>query len=85
MKDIKFYRDKYNEVGLFAPTAEYHSPKLPGQGDVNWGSVISALNDIRYDGPVVLEIEDRAYEDCLEDKLESILLSRDYMRQFIRS
>ncbi len=85
VKDIKFYRDKYNEVGLFAPTAEYHSPKLPGQGDVNWGSVISALNDIRYDGPVVLEIEDRAYEDCLEDKLESILLSRDYMRQFIRS
>ena len=85
VKDIKFYRDKYNEVGLFAPTAEYHSPKLPGQGDVNWGDVVSALNDIRYDGPVVLEIEDRAYEDCLEDKLESILLSRDYMRQFIRN
>ncbi len=85
VKDIKFFHDKYDEVGIFAPTAEYHSPKLPGQGEINWGAVVSALNDVGYQGPVVLEIEDRAYESCLEDKLDSILLSRDFMRQFIRS
>lgn len=84
VKDIKFYHDKYNEVGLFAPTAEYHSPKLPGQGDTDWGAVISALNDINFSGPIVLEIEDRAYESCLQDKLDSIIISRDFMSQFIR-
>ena len=71
-------------MGLFAPTAEYHSPKLPGQGDTDWGAVISALNDINYSGPIVLEIEDRAYESCLQDKLDSIIISRDFMSQFIR-
>jgi len=84
VKDTKFYPDKYNEVGMFGYTSDYQAPKLPGQGDVNWGDVMSALNDIGYKGPVVLEVEDRAYEETLEDRLESILLSRDYMHQFLR-
>lgn len=84
VKDVKFYPEKYNEGGIFAPPSDYQSPKLPGQGDINWGSVVSALNDVGYDGPLVLEIEDRAYEGSLEDKLESILVSRDYIRQFVR-
>lgn len=85
IKDAKFYPDRYAEVGIFAPPLDYHTPKLPGLGDIKWGSVIAALNDIGYEGAVVLEIEDRAYEKTLEDRLESILLSRDYMRQFIRT
>ena len=84
IKDAKFYQDKYNNAGVFAPPLDYHAPKLPGLGDINWGGVISALNDIKYKGAIVIEIEDRAYEESLEAKLDSILLSRDFMRQYTR-
>lgn len=84
IKDAKFYQEKYDEVGMFAPPLDYHAPKLPGQGDINWSEVIAALNDIRYKGAVVIEVEDRAYEDTLQDRLDSILLSKAYMNQFVR-
>lgn len=84
IKDAKFYKDKYDSAGIFAAPLEYHAPKLPGLGDIKWGQVITALNDIQYTGAVVIEVEDRAYEGTLETRLQSILLSRDFMRQYIR-
>ncbi len=83
-KDAKFYQDRYDKAGIFAPPLEYHAPKLPGQGDIQWGRIMAALNDAGYKGAFVIEVEDRAYEDTLEDRLESILLSRDFLRQYIR-
>ena len=85
VKDAKFYKDKFDDVGPFANPLAYHSPKLPGQGDLDWGKIVSAMNDIRYNGPMILEIEDKAYEDTLENKINAILLSRDFMRQYIRN
>lgn len=84
IKDAIFYQDKYNEVGMFAAPLEYHAPKLPGLGDINWGKTFAALTDIGYKGCAVIEVEDRAFEDTLEDRLDSIRLSRDYSRQFVR-
>ena len=83
IKDSKFYPDKYNEVGIFAAPLEYNAPKLPGLGDINWGKVISALTDIHYRGCAVIEVEDRSFEDSLEDRLYSVALSKNYMRQYI--
>lgn len=84
IKDAKFYEDKYNEAGIFAAPLEYHAPKLPGLGDIKWGEVIAALNDVRYEGAVVIEVEDRAYEDTLQDRLDSILLSKTFINQYVR-
>ena len=83
IKDIKFFADRYDDVGMFAAPLEYHTPKLPGLGDIDWGKTISALTEIRYKGCTVIEIEDRAFEDTLQDRLDSIILSRNFMRQFI--
>lgn len=83
VKDVKFYQDKFEQVGFLATPLSYHSPKLPGQGDIEWGKVISALNDIRYKGSVVIEVEDRAYEDTLDDRLLSIELCKRFMDNFI--
>lgn len=84
IKDAKFYQDKYDESGIFAPPLEYHSPKLPGRGDIQWGKVITALKDIGYSGAIVIEVEDREYEGSLQARLDSILLSRNFMKQFVR-
>lgn len=61
-KDIKLYPEKLAECGVLAYPLDYMSPKIPGLGDVNWGAFISALNDIRFNGCAVIEVEDKAFE-----------------------
>lgn len=82
-KDIKVYRDKLNDVGVLATPLEFMSPKLPGQGDVDWGKYVSALNDVRYNGPACIEVEDKAYEATAADCERALLTSRNYLNQFI--
>ena len=82
-KDIKLYPDKLAECGVLAYPLDYMSPKIPGQGDVNWSAFISALNDIRYDGCAVIEVEDKAFEGSREDILSSIRLSKHYLDNFL--
>jgi len=82
-KDIKLYSDKLAEVGSMAYPLDYMAPKLPGLGDVNWSKFVSALTDIEYDGFACIEIEDRAFEGSREKILESLILSKKYLSQFI--
>jgi sugar phosphate isomerase/epimerase len=83
LKDAKVYQEKLNRVGIMANPLEYHSPKLPGLGDINWGKFFSALNDVRYRGPVVIEVEDKAYEGSTADVEKAILTARNYLKQFL--
>lgn len=85
LKDAKILKEKLNQVGIMALPLEYHLPKLPGLGDVDWGKFFSALTDIRYQGAVVIEVEDRAYEDTLESRKNALLQSKNYLSQFIVS
>ena len=82
-KDIKLYPEKLAECGVMTYPLDYMSPKLPGLGDVDWAAFISALNDIRYSGDAVIEVEDKAFEDSREDILKSIALSKRYLDNFI--
>ena len=82
-KDIKLYPEKLAECGVLAYPLDYMSPKIPGLGDVNWGAFVSALNDIRFNGCAVIEVEDKAFESCREDILNSIRLSKRYLDNFI--
>ena len=82
-KDIKLYPEKLAECGVLAYPLDYMSPKIPGLGDVNWSAFVSALNDIRFQGDAVIEVEDKAFESSREDILKSIRLSRHYLSNFI--
>ncbi len=83
LKDVKVYRDKLNDVGIMAYPLEYHSPKIPGLGDVDWRGFFSALTSVRYRGPVCIEVEDKAYEGSEKDIEAAILTSRNYLKQFL--
>ena len=50
----------------------WHTPKLPGLGDVKWGEFFAALTDAGYSGPVCIEVEDRAYEGSLADRQRAL-------------
>ncbi|MGI5932282.1 MAG: sugar phosphate isomerase/epimerase family protein [Eubacterium sp.] len=82
-KDIKVYKDRLADTGVMAPPLEYMTPKLPGLGDVDWGRYISALTDIGYDGPVCIEVEDKAFEGSLEGAKKAVTLSAKYLRNFV--
>lgn len=83
LKDVKVFRDKLNEVGIMAYPLEYHSPKIPGLGDVDWRGFFSALTSVKYRGPVCIEVEDKAFEGSQEDVKSAILTSRNFLHQFI--
>jgi sugar phosphate isomerase/epimerase len=82
-KDVKIYKDKLDQVGIMAAPLEYMAPKLPGLGDVNWSRFVSALTDIGYRGAACIEVEDRAFEDSLESRKKSIILSKNYLNQYV--
>jgi sugar phosphate isomerase/epimerase len=81
-KDVLIDRYKLNEVGIFAYPNDYHTPKLPGLGEVDWGAFFSTLNDTNYIGPVCVEVEDRAYEATRESRIEALRQSYRYLKQF---
>jgi sugar phosphate isomerase/epimerase len=83
-KDVRIDKHRLDEVGIMANPSEYHTPKLPGMGDVNWGQFFSALTDSGYNGPVCVEVEDRAFEGSLEKCQASLKQSAAYLRQFIQ-
>lgn len=82
-KDLRIDREALDKHGVFAWPTLWHTPKLPGLGDVNWGRFIAALNDVNYRGPVCVEVEDRAYESSLNDRKRALLMSHAYLRQYI--
>lgn len=82
-KDARVDRHRMDDVGIMATPLEFHSPKLPGLGEVDWGRFFSVLGDSGYDGPVCVEVEDRAYEGSLESRKRALRQSHDYLRQFM--
>ena len=83
LKDAKVHRDKLDQVGIMATPLEFHTPKLPGLGDINWSAFISALNDIKYKGAVCVEVEDKTYEESPEDRKYSLVLCKRFLDQYL--
>lgn len=82
-KDVRIDRHRLNQCGILANPLEFHTPKLPGMGEVDWGKFISVLGDTGYDGPVCVEVEDRAFEGTLEKRKASLRQSLTFLRNYI--
>jgi sugar phosphate isomerase/epimerase len=82
-KDVRVDKGRLDDVGILAAPLEYHTPKLPGLGEIDWGRFISVLGDAGYRGPVCVEVEDRAYEGSLKLRKASLRQSARYLRQFL--
>jgi sugar phosphate isomerase/epimerase len=83
-KDVRLDRERLDDVGILATPLEYHRPKLPGLGDVDWGQFFSALSDSGYTGPVCVEVEDRAYEQSPDRRIAALRQSATYLRNYLR-
>jgi sugar phosphate isomerase/epimerase len=82
-KDVRVDQHSLDDYGTLAYPNLYHRPKLPGLGDIDWGKFFSVLSDAGYQGPVCVEVEDRAYEASLGHRVESLAQSYRYLSQFV--
>ena len=82
-KDVKVDRARLNDVGILAPPLDFHAPKLPGLGDIDWGAFLCALRSTGYDGPVCVEVEDRDFEATLELRKEALRQSGGFLRKLL--
>lgn len=82
-KDAHLDRHRLDRVGIMATPNEFHTPRLPGLGDVDWGQFFGALTGAGYRGPVCIEVEDRAFEGSLDDRKAAVIQSGRYLKNFM--
>jgi len=83
-KDLKIDRDGLYERGILSAGMGWQIPRMPGLGDVDWSTFFSGLYWGGYDGPVVIEHEDRKFEGNDTDIKRGFLLARDILRPFVK-
>ena len=83
-KDARIDRTALDQHGVFSYPNLWHTPKIPGLGDIHWGAFFGALSDAGYKGHVAIEVEDRAFEGSVESRLDSLIISRRYLLQYIK-
>ena len=82
-KDVRIYRERLNEVGVFAPPLEWHQPRLPGYGEIDWARFMSVLMETGYNGPVCIEVEDDTFGKTLDGRKRALRVARNVLAPFI--
>jgi sugar phosphate isomerase/epimerase len=71
-----------NEVGRFAVPKEWHTPRIPGYGAIDWAKFMAALREIGYGGSVCIEVEDDTFGSTLEGRKSAIKVARNVLAPF---
>jgi sugar phosphate isomerase/epimerase len=82
-KDVLIDRARLDQVGTLAYPLQYHTPKLPGRGDIDWAKFFQGLKASGYDGAVCVEVEDREFEVDLAHRKEALYVSSQYLKRFL--
>jgi sugar phosphate isomerase/epimerase len=83
-KDLMIDRDGLYERGILSAGMGWQVPRMPGLGDVDWNVIFSGLYRAGYDGPVIIEHEDRKFEGSDEAIKRGFMLARDVLRPYVK-
>ncbi len=83
-KDVMVDRDGLYENGTMSTGMGWQIPRLCGLGDVDWSDFFSGLYRVGYDGPVIIEHEDRDFEGTDEKVKRGFCLARDVLQPYIK-
>ncbi|MBT8426102.1 MAG: sugar phosphate isomerase/epimerase [Silicimonas sp.] len=83
-KDLMVDHDGLYENGIMSVGMGWQIPRLCGLGDVDWSDFFSGLYRAGYDGPIIIEHEDRLFEGTDEKVKRGFLLARDVLQPFIK-
>jgi sugar phosphate isomerase/epimerase len=81
-KDVRIDRDRMNEVGVFAFPLEWHQPRIPGYGEINWARFMGSLMEIGYAGPVCIEVEDETFGRTLAGRKRALRVARNVLEPY---
>jgi sugar phosphate isomerase/epimerase len=81
-KDMTVYPDRLNEVGIFSVPKEWHTPRIPGFGAIDWAQFMGTLYEIGYEGPVCIEIEDDTFGKTLAGRQKALNVARNVLAAF---
>jgi sugar phosphate isomerase/epimerase len=81
-KDMQIRSDRLNEVGIFAFPKEWHVPRIPGFGDIDWAKFMGMLLEVGYDGPVCVEVEDDTFGKTLEGRKRSLQIAKNVLSPY---
>jgi sugar phosphate isomerase/epimerase len=81
-KDTRIDEDLLYERGNLG--LGWHVPKIPGLGDIDWDGFFRVLREVGWTGPVVIEVEDRSFEDSLDGRKEALRRSKGYLETVMR-
>ena len=82
-KDVKLRRDRLDEVGVFAHPNDWHTPRIPGYGEMDWAKFLGALMETTYRGPVCIEVEDPTFGKTLEGRQQALRVAGNVLRPFL--
>ena len=83
-KDLMIDRDGLYDHGILSAGMGWQVPRMPGLGDVDWPGFFAGLYRAGYDGPVIIEHEDRNFEGSDAAVKRGFALSRDVLAPFIK-
>jgi sugar phosphate isomerase/epimerase len=81
-KDMLVHPEKLDQVGIFSVPKDWHTPRIPGFGDIDWGRFMAKLYEIGYDGPVCIEVEDATFGNTLEGRKASVRIAGEVLRPY---
>lgn len=81
-KDVRIDAAALQEVGIFALPKEWHQPRIPGFGEIDWGHFMGSLMEAGYDGPVCVEVEDDTFGKTLAGRQNALKVSRNILAPF---
>jgi sugar phosphate isomerase/epimerase len=82
-KDVLHNEGAFNDWGILGLPKQYHAPRIPGFGEIDWGRFIGTLLEVGYGGPVCIEVEDETFGKTLEGRQRAIQVARNVLKPFI--
>jgi sugar phosphate isomerase/epimerase len=81
-KDVLNDEEKFNDWGILGLPKDYHTPRIPGFGEIDWARFMGTLMEVGYDGPVCIEVEDETFGKHLEGRKRAIQVARNVLRPY---
>jgi sugar phosphate isomerase/epimerase len=83
-KDLMIDRDGLYDHGIMSAGIGWQVPRMPGLGEVDWPGFFAGLYRAGYEGPIIIEHEDRTFEGTADKVKRGFLLARDVLRPFVK-
>ena len=81
-KDVLHDEEKFNDWGILGLPKDYHAPRIPGFGAIDWGQFMGVLMEVGYDGPVCIEVEDETFGKDLAGRRRAVKVARNVLEPY---